>query len=92
MTSSANLDSWTSNTVSFCNNSSTSNLMTKKVIAGISSLLTLTAFSIFLLAPETSKAAEVIATQDTWGNPLIEIRGEIERGDLARVQQVAVEK
>ena len=36
-------------------------------------------------------AAEVFTTQDTFGKPLIEIRGEIQRGDLLKVERAAID-
>lgn len=42
-----------------------------------------------LLSCWQSEAADVRLIQDTWGDPLIEIRGEIKRGDFLKVQRVA---
>ena len=46
-------------------------------------------FALAFLMHGTSKSAEFVSTQDAWGDPLIEIRGEILAGDLSKVRKIA---
>ncbi len=67
------------------------NMLGTKGIAPIEFLLRLFAVFALLMVHSHSESAQVVITQDSWGDPLIEIRGEIERGDLARVQRAAAD-
>lgn len=73
------------------NHASTASMLGTEGIARIKFLLRLFAVLALLIVHSHSESAQIVSTQDSWGDPLVEIRGEIERGDLAKVQRAAAD-